>query len=202
MRLSLLLLGLSVLTGCRSGYERMADSWGWRSSNAGVGSVVRPLDLDTTTFVQSGVNHARDHRLAYYKWTPIPGADAPSFEAIDETYSRDRSHVYLREHLVPGADPTTFEVLGRPYGRDAQHVYCGTVPIPGVDAAAFEVTREGDGWMVARAGSLPPFLPESLSDSLLARGFAADDMVVMGSDTAEGDPPSGRAGDRVIVGCL
>lgn len=199
MRL-LFALAVCTLCGCTPGYERVGDTWGWRSTNASAGTTTRPLDLDTTTFVRTGDRHARDHRFAYFEWKRIPGADAPSFEAIDALYARDRSHVYFREHVVRGADPATFEVLGMPYSRDARGVYCGTVPLGAVDASAFEVVREGDGWLTTGVDALSRFEP-ALADSLLARGLAPEDLVVVGTALAD-DAPSGRAGDRVVRGCL
>lgn len=70
-------------------------------------------------------------KVYYTYWTfsfgpqkrELPGADAATFDAVNEWLGRDAKHVYFKERLVEGADPATVEVVKFPVFRDKKDCY-------------------------------------------------------------------------------
>lgn len=92
--------------------------------------------------------------VACYRETPIEGADARTFVALDDHHAKDARHVFHastyrvsqdyfttkrpRVHLIEGADPESFRLLRLGYARDARRIYCDGVPVPVEDVDTFE----------------------------------------------------------------
>ena len=55
----------------------------------------------------------------------VIGADADSFDSIDNTYGRDRSHVYYRGEVLADADPSSFDLIDHGYAKDRSSVWMG-----------------------------------------------------------------------------
>lgn len=102
---------------------------------------------------------ARVDGVWHYHNTPIAGADAKSFAAIDDHYAKDRARVYWADTYRDGkeyfairhdriievkdADPATFKAMRLGYARDARNVYYEGVRFPVRDAATFELLDYG-----------------------------------------------------------
>jgi hypothetical protein len=102
---------------------------------------------------------AKSATQAFFRATPIAGAETASFEALDEHHARDRLQVWhadtyrdsqdyfttrrIRIKRLDGADPTSFKLMQDDYARDAKHVWHDGTSFPVKDAASFEVLEHG-----------------------------------------------------------
>lgn len=102
---------------------------------------------------------AKSATQAFFRATPIDGAEPASFEALDEHHARDRRQVWhadtyrdsrdyfttkrIRIRRLDGADPASFMLLREDYARDARRVWHEGDPFPVKDAATFEVLANG-----------------------------------------------------------
>jgi hypothetical protein len=102
---------------------------------------------------------AKSAMQAFFRATPITGADAGSFEALDEHHARDRLQVWhadtyrdsrdyfttkrMRIRRLDGADPASFMLLREDHARDAKHVWHEGDSFHVKDAASFEVLDHG-----------------------------------------------------------
>ena len=179
----------------RTGYQRVDGRWAWVADAASFLQHAQPLDVDDGTFEILDDGYARDAHQVFYEGAPVDRADAASFQALGGFYGRDRSRVYLAVHQIPGADPASFETLAMPYARDARDVYYGTVPMRVADPAGFRVVTPGGGIAVTPVRYLAD-LHGALADTLLARGYAPDSVVVVGTAGLG----AARAGERRYEG--
>jgi hypothetical protein len=102
---------------------------------------------------------AKSATQAFFRATPITGAEPAAFEALDKHHARDRQQVWhadtyrdsqdyfttkrIRIRRLDGADPASFMLLREDYARDAKHVWHDGTPFPVKDAASFEVLDHG-----------------------------------------------------------
>ena len=102
---------------------------------------------------------AKSATQAFFRATPITGADPASFQALDEHHARDNRQVWhadtyrasqdyfttrrIRIRLLEGADAASFTLLRGDYARDLKRVWHEGTPFPVKDAATFEVLEDG-----------------------------------------------------------
>jgi len=148
--LALLPLGCAPRGDVESPYHRKNGAWRFEDETMTVppGETVTPLNR---AFAKSAT-------VAWYRATPIDGADAASFEALDDHYARDRTqaweaHLYRRVEeflLVPHVRLTPLDqviaprlkVLGDGYAQDGAHAYYEGKRFEAADPATF-VPMEG-----------------------------------------------------------
>ena len=91
----------------------------------------------------------------YYRELPIEGADAKSFEVLNDNYAKDKNDVYYgdtyrkgqeyymikhsRLRVLKGADPATFRYLNYDYSRDKSSAFYEGVAFPVQDIETFEL---------------------------------------------------------------
>ena len=91
----------------------------------------------------------------YYRELPIEGADAKSFQVLNDNYAKDNNDVYFgdtyrkgqeyylikhsRLRVLKGADPATFRYLDYDYSRDKSSVFYEGVAFPVKDVDTFEL---------------------------------------------------------------
>ena len=91
----------------------------------------------------------------YYRELPIEGADAKTFEVLNDNYAKDKGEVYYgdtyrkgqeyylikhsRLRVLKGADPATFRYLNYDYSRDKSSVFYEGVAFPVKDVDTFEL---------------------------------------------------------------
>jgi len=98
--------------------------------------------------------HIESDLVMFYSGFPatasiVAGADASSFEAINDEYGKDKKHVFYRRSMIINADPDTFEVLGGAFSRDKNHGYAfktyqEIIPVTN-DPAHFEIVPNMKG---------------------------------------------------------
>ena len=93
--------------------------------------------------------------LWHYRELPIEGADAKTFQVLNENYAKDKDRVYYgdtyrkgqeyymikhtRLKVLEGADPSTFRYLNYDYSRDKAAVFYEGVAFPVKDVPTFEL---------------------------------------------------------------
>jgi hypothetical protein len=103
------LIAFLFLIGCSTGYEKEANAVYYKSWNEGSGSSKYTLDADPQTFrVLKNSNYAKDKQKVFYKGIVIEGADATTFEALEEGYARDKNHGYYEKTPVISSKGQTF----------------------------------------------------------------------------------------------
>lgn len=153
MLLGVLAFALASLGGCDSAepYQRKNGDWAFDD---------RPLaERPVGDLKVLSRRFAKTATQAYYRQSSIAGADAASFEALDEHHARDREHVYygdtyrisqdyfttqrIRITVLAGADPASFQLLSQGYARDAHQAYYEGEPFHVRDVASLEVLDYG-----------------------------------------------------------
>jgi hypothetical protein len=102
---------------------------------------------------------AKTKSRAYYRDMPIEGAQAASFQALDEHYAKDAVSAFwfntyressdyfttlrIRQIRIEGADPASFAALTQDYARDAARIYHEGAPFRVEDPASFQVLDYG-----------------------------------------------------------
>ncbi len=193
VRLMLVAL-LSMLFGCDTGgpYARKQGVWRFGKETLDV-----PAGEQVTSL---NARFAKSATRVWYRSTPIPGADAASFEAIDEHYARDTAHAWYGETYRDGRDyyttqrvrlrqldqaiPGSLKVLAGGYAVDGAHAFYEGLAFPVADAGSFEPLDDGfahdreHGYFrrVAIAGS------EGAGFSVIGQHFARDGHSVFWAD--------------------
>lgn len=153
MMLGVLAFALASLGGCdsREPYQRKNGEWTFDE---------RPLvEPPLGELVVLNLRFAKTPTQAYYRQSSISGADAASFEALDEHHGRDRERVYygdtyrisqdyfttqrIRINVLAGADPASFQLLSQGYARDQRQVFYEGDAFAVRDVASFEVLDYG-----------------------------------------------------------
>jgi hypothetical protein len=127
--LGLLLIGLTLLSGCDSVYNESQLIDPYEASGR------RNLVQDHTDDLQNfGTAEAykTDNNHVYFYTRLLDKADPETFEVMgnnasgseipENFYARDKTNVYYNDRAIEGADPNTFETLGN-YGSDTKHRY-------------------------------------------------------------------------------
>jgi hypothetical protein len=102
---------------------------------------------------------AKSATQAFFRATPIIGADPASFQALDEHHARDGRQVWhadtyrdsqdyfttrrIRIRRLEGADAASFRLLGDDYASDTKRVWHEGTTFPVKDAATFQVLDRG-----------------------------------------------------------
>ena len=144
---------LALLTGCNqtSPYQQKDGAWYFEQEPI----AVEPGEKLTA------LNHrfAKSERRAFHRSTPIEGADAASFEALDDHYARDRRRVYWaqtyrdgseyflipksRVRVLEGALPHSFRLISQGYATDGRTLWHEGVAFPVRDLGTFEPLDDG-----------------------------------------------------------
>jgi hypothetical protein len=81
----------------------------------------------------------KDSTTVFVNGNPIPGADLPTFEVIQDGYARDAAQIFYFGEIILEADPATFEILESPYARDLNSVFWMEKLIADADVSTFRV---------------------------------------------------------------
>lgn len=152
MLLGVLAFGFASLSGCDSGsYQRQNGEWRFDD---------RPLaEQPIGKLVVLNRRFARTATQVFYRHSRIEGADAASFEALDEHHGRDRQRVYhgdtyrvsqdyfttqrIRITVLADAEPASFQLMSQGYARDGRQAYFEGEPFAVRDVASLEVLDYG-----------------------------------------------------------
>ena len=136
---------LSTLVSCSTGYHNDGNAVSYKSWNEGNGGHEDKLDADPATFkILRFDDYAKDDRVVFYKGEIITGADAGTFEAIEEFYARDKNRGYYGKDPVKGSDGKTFTVINAYYSRDQKDIYYEIDPLHTVNPEGFKFVHGKD----------------------------------------------------------
>ena len=110
------------------------------------------LGLLMLTSCNDGKYEVRGNQVYYTWWTfsfghqdsLLVGADADSFEELEDWLGRDKSHVWYKARLVVGCDPQTVKVVKKGLICDKKDYYFEGAPMHVKDMATFEIVDYND----------------------------------------------------------
>jgi hypothetical protein len=74
---------------------------------------------------------------------PMRGADAATFQVLNEIWARDAKRVFVHDSVIPGADAESFEVFNKLYARDRGRAYYSFGIIKTADPSTFRALDSG-----------------------------------------------------------
>lgn len=74
---------------------------------------------------------------------PIRGADAASFEPLNEIWARDKKHIFVYDTVLRGADVSSFQILNMLYAKDDSMAYYSYGRIKDADPSTFIALDDG-----------------------------------------------------------
>lgn len=83
---------------------------------------------------------------------PIKNVDVPTFKKLDPYYSKDKNQVYYKDTILIGADAETFEVMNDDdnyvfsRSKDKNYVYFNNVQIKGSNPKLFHYDKKAQQW--------------------------------------------------------
>jgi hypothetical protein len=126
------------LPGCSIGYQKDGNAVYYKYWNEGSGSHKNKLDADPVTFeVLKHDSYAKDKQKVFYKGDIIKGADATTFETLDEWYASDKNKGYYGRDSIISSKGRTFQVIDDYYSTDGVNVFYDTLPLNVCSAKAF-----------------------------------------------------------------
>ncbi len=193
MKIILLILALivvlSLLNSCGTGYQRNGGDWVWKTNDEynGVRSHVI-VGIDQGSFkVLSNNNFAKDDYQVYFQGKKIKHASPQTFQCLTDDaygYAKDHQYVFFDNEVILNADPITFEILEFPYARDKNDIYCGTMPMKLVaeEVASFKVTTKEE-WAKGTKyiSTLAHFLESNPDYAWIANSNIEIEKVIVGS---------------------
>ncbi len=142
-----LLIAISFLTSCNTGYEVKNDKVFYNDWNEGSGShhsLIRGADSKTFKTMHHS-SYAKDKNYAYFKGEIIKDADPETFESVLDYYAKDIHHGFYEDKLLENSDGNSFEVINRgPYSKDKSDYYYNAYKIEVSDYKSFKILD--DSW--------------------------------------------------------
>src|SRR5262245_44832879 len=147
----------------------------------------------------------------HYRELPIEGADAKSFEVLNDNYAKDKGNVYFgdtyrkgqeyytvkhsRLRVLKDVDPATFRFLNYDYSRDKSSVFYEGVAFPVKDIETFElIDREyARDRITAYYRQRPIPGSDGSSFALLEGGYSKDARHIFYSGTDPSEPNRTRS---------
>jgi hypothetical protein len=143
-----IILGLFTLTlfSCSTGYKNDGNAVYYEHWNEGSGQHEESIDANPETFkVLKFDRYAKDDKNVFYEGEIINGADAASFEAIEEWYAKDKNVGYYGKSPIKNSNGKTFKSINAYYSTDGKDYYYDTSALHMVAPNNFKfVYGEGD----------------------------------------------------------
>ena len=135
-----------IFLSCSTGYKNEGDVVYYEHWNEGSGQHKNRIDADPSTFeVLKFDRYAKDDKSVFYQGEKIDGADAKTFEALDEFFARDKNSGWYGKELVKNSKGKTFSVVNSYYSTDGYDYFFTTEPLRTVNPRNFKfVHGEGD----------------------------------------------------------
>ena len=159
-----------LLSSCGDKYEIEGDKVYWinNRSNEGWRIIKRELEgVDVNTFEIDDCGYfATDRSFVYFQDKRIEGADAETFEFVEDGFGKDKDHGIYRGSLIVSSDAETFAVIGRGYARDSNDIYFGENPLNSCNPPSFKLM------------SFPEMESNAISSWMYGSPWAGDDCKV------------------------
>jgi len=116
--------------GCTVGYKNDGDAVYYYHWNEGSGQHKNKLEANPATFkISKFDDYAKDDKSVFYQGEQIVGADATTFEAIDEFYARDKNFGWYGKDTIQTSKGKTFKVINSYYSTDGYDYFYTTSPL-------------------------------------------------------------------------
>jgi len=146
----LFLLITVIFFSCSTGYKNEGDKVYYEHWNEGTGCHKDQIDADPKTFeILKFDSYAKDDRSVFYKGKKIVGADAKTFEALDDFYAKDKNFGWYGKDKIKTSNGKKIRVINAYYSTDGFDVFYTTEPLKMSDPKNFKfVSGEGsyDSW--------------------------------------------------------
>lgn len=150
MRNILIVFTFIFLTGCSLGYENDGQKVFYGQWNEGSGGNKIELNANPKTFhVLKFKTYAKDDKLAFYEGQVVQGADAATFEALDNLYARDKFRGYYAGEPVIQSQGPRFKIIDSYYSTDGLDIFYRTDPLGVCSVENFQtvyVQQEWEKW--------------------------------------------------------
>jgi hypothetical protein len=139
-----------LFVSCSTGYENDGDAVYYEHWNEGSGQHKKILDANPKTFkVLEFNNYAKDDKFVFYQGVKIIGADAKTFEAIDEFYAKDKNYGWYGSDIIKTSNGKTFKVINSYFSTDGNDVFYTTEPLNMIEPKNFKIVEgenNNDTW--------------------------------------------------------
>jgi hypothetical protein len=139
-----------LFVSCSTGYENDGDAVYYEHWNEGSGQHKKILDANPKTFkVLEFSNYAKDDKFVFYQGVKIIGADAKTFEAIDEFYAKDKNYGWYGSDTIKTSNGKTFKVINSYFSTDGNDVFYTTEPLKMIEPKNFKIVEgenNNDTW--------------------------------------------------------
>ncbi len=97
-------------------------------------------EADPETFeILSQEEYGKDINWVYFQGAIIPGADAKSFEFIEDLYAKDKNRAYYGGDSIEGSSSKGFRVIDSYYSADFKDVYYTNKPLHVCGTQTFKI---------------------------------------------------------------
>jgi hypothetical protein len=147
-KLKKIIAGLFILTltNCSNGYDNDGRDVYYRHWNEASGQHKDKINANPKTFkIFKFDRYAKDDKNVFYQGAIIDGADAASFEAIEEFYAKDKNTGYYGQDPIKNSNGKTFKVINSYYSTDGNDYFYDTSSLKMTESKNFKfVYGEGD----------------------------------------------------------
>lgn len=123
-----------IFLSCSTGYKNEGNAVYYEHWNEGNGQHKSKLDANPKTFeIFEFDNYAKDDKSVFYQGKKIIGADAKTFEAIDEFYAKDKNYGWYGSDTIKTSKGKSFKIINSYYSTDGYDVFYTTEPLKMVE---------------------------------------------------------------------
>lgn len=135
-----------IFLSCSTGYKNEGNAVYYEHWNEGSGQHKSKLDANPKTFeIFEFDNYAKDDKSVFYQGKKIIGADAKTFEAIDEFYAKDKNYGWYGSDTIKTSKGKSFKIINSYYSTDGYDVFYTTEPLKMLEPKNFKfVIGEND----------------------------------------------------------
>ena len=114
-------LFLLTLVHCSTGYDNKGSAVYYKHWDESIGQQKEKIEANPVTFkILKFDRYAKDDKYVFYRGQIIEGADAATFESIEEFYARDKNTGYYGDDPVKNSNGKTFQVVNSYYSTDGK----------------------------------------------------------------------------------
>ena len=133
LMLTLLISGIAYSMGNRLDRRYVIDKdgvfyKGWSGSSGYFSYLLDDADAHSFTMLENSL-YGKDKRLVFYEGKKISGADALTFEPLDNAYSKDKIRGYYRGLPIEPSKGSSFKIIDDDYSTDGHDIFYGNIAL-------------------------------------------------------------------------
>jgi hypothetical protein len=140
-------LGLLVIlaSSCSTGYINEGDAVYYENWNEGSGQNKRKIDANPKSFIGlHNKKYGKDDKFVFYEGEKIIGADAKTFELLNEVIGRDKNYGWYEKDTINNSYGPTMKAINYCYSTDGKDVFYMTKPLHMVEPKNFTFVKLKD----------------------------------------------------------